>query len=142
MKGPKRERGAVLLVSLFILMLVTLFVVSSANMNSAELRIVGNYQTKSMMAQSAQQAIEQVLSDVNNFNNPAAQNINVNGIAVTVSAPQCIVATTAAGYTAVNNISLYDTNWLITATATDSVTGAVITLSQGARIRMPSNYCP
>ncbi len=142
MMGPKRQRGAVLLVSLVILMIITLFVVSSANMSSADLRIVGNFQRKMAITQSVQQAIEQVLSNVNNFNSPAAQSITVNGIAVAVSAPACLGTTTAAGYTAVNNITLYDTNWSVTATATDLLTGATATIDQGVRIRLPTNFCP
>ena len=68
MTSPKRQRGAVLLVGLVILMLITMFAISSANMNSADLRIVGNYQSKMMVTQNVQQAIEAVLSNVNNFN--------------------------------------------------------------------------
>ena len=142
MMGPKRQRGAVLLVSLVILMIIALFVVSSANMSSSDLRIVGNFQRKMAISQSVQQAIEQVLSNVNNFNSPAAQSITVNGIAVAVSAPACLGTTTAAGYTAVNDITLYDTNWSVTATATDLLTGATATIDQGVRIRLPTNFCP
>lgn len=142
MTNTKRQRGAVLLVSLIILMVITLFVISSANMSSTDLQIVGNFQRKMVMNQSVQQAIEEVLSNVSNFNTPAAQTITVNGIAVAVSAPQCVGTTTAAGYTAVNNITLYDTNWVVIATATDVLTGASATINQGVRIRLPTNFCP
>jgi Tfp pilus assembly protein PilX len=142
MTGPRRQRGAVLLVSLVILMIITLFVVSSASMTSGDLRIIGNFQQKMMLTQSVQQAIEQVLSNVNNFNNPVARTITVNGIAVAVNAPQCLGTQTATGYTAVNNITLYDTNWAVSATATDVLTGATASINQGVRIRLPTNYCP
>ena len=66
----KRQRGAVLLVSLVILMLITLFVVSSANMSNSDLRIVGNFQSKMVLSESAQVAIENVLSNVSNFRRP------------------------------------------------------------------------
>lgn len=142
MRGPGQQRGAVMLVSLIILMIITLFVVSSANMTSGDLRIIGNFQRKMMLTQSVQQAIEDVLSNVANFNTPVAQTITVNGIAVNVNAPQCLGTQTAAGYTAVNNITLYDTNWSISATATDVLTGATATINQGVRIRLPTNFCP
>lgn len=142
MMSPKRQRGAVLLVSLVMLMVITLFVVSSANMSSTDLRIVGNLQRKMVINQSVQQAIEDVLSNVSNFNTPVAQTITVNGTAVAVSAPACLGTATAAGYTAVNNITLYDTNWSVSATATDLLTGATSTINQGVRIRLPTNFCP
>lgn len=142
MTSPKRQRGAVLLVSLVILMIITLFVVSSANMSSSDLRIVGNFQRKMVISQSVQQAIEEVLSNVSNFNSPVARTITVNGIPVAVSAPACLGTTTAAGYTAVHDITLYDTNWSVTATATDLLTGATATIDQGVRIRLPTNFCP
>jgi Tfp pilus assembly protein PilX len=142
MRGPRQQRGAVMLVSLVILMIITLFVVSSANMTSGDLRIIGNFQRKMMLTQSVQQAIEDVLSNVANFNAPVAQTITVNGIAVAVNAPQCLDTQTAAGYTAVNNITLYDTNWAISASATDVLTGATATINQGVRIRLPTNFCP
>ncbi|MEO8440937.1 MAG: hypothetical protein ABI547_00465 [Betaproteobacteria bacterium] len=142
MTSPRQQRGAVLLVSLIILMIITLFVVSSASMTSGDLRIIGNFQRKMMLTQSVQQAIEQVLSNASNFDNPVARTITVNGIAVAVNAPQCLGTQTAGGYTAVNNITLYDTNWAVAATATDVLTGATATINQGVRIRLPTNYCP
>jgi Tfp pilus assembly protein PilX len=142
MRGPRQQRGAVMIVSLVILMIITLFVVSSVNMTSGDLRIIGNFQRKMMLTQSVQQAIEEVLSNVANFNAPVVQTITVNGIAVTVNAPQCLGTQTATGYTAVNNITLYDTNWAVSASATDVLTGATATINQGVRIRLPTNFCP
>ena len=56
--------------------------------------------------------------------------------------PACLGTSPAQGYTAVNNITLYDTNWSLTATATDPVSGATATIDQGVRIRLPTNFCP
>jgi Tfp pilus assembly protein PilX len=142
MRSRQRQRGAVLLVSLVILMLITLFVVSSANISSTDLRVVGNFHRKMLMTQSVQQAIEEVLSNLSNFDTPVAQTMTINGIAVAVSPPRCLGTTTAFGYTAVNNITLYDTNWTVSATATDVLTGATATIDQGVRIRLPTNFCP
>ena len=142
MMSLKRQRGAVLLVSLIILMIITLFVISSANISSSDLRTVGNFQSKSVISQNVQTAIEAELSNVNNFLTPAAQNISVNGVPVAVNAPTCIGTSIAKGYTAVNNITLYDTNWAITATSTDPISGATATITQGVRIRLPNSFCP
>jgi Tfp pilus assembly protein PilX len=142
MSSRHHQRGAVLFVSLIMLVMITLFVVSSINLSSADLRIIGNLQSKRAMNQSAQQAIEQVISSIANFDGPVPQTITVNGIPVSVSAAGCLGTTTATGYSAVSNITVYDTNWSLTATATDPVTGATATVTQGVRIRMPTNYCP
>ena len=142
MMSPKRQRGAVLLVSLVILMIITLFVISSANMSSSDLRTVGNFQSKFGISQNVRQAIEDVLSNVNNFTAPAAQSVMVNGIRVDVSAAACLGTSPARGYTAVNNITLYDTNWAVTATSTDAITGATVTMTQGVRILLPASFCP
>jgi Tfp pilus assembly protein PilX len=141
-RSKRHQRGAVLLVGLILLMIITLFVVSSAKLTSSDLRVVGNFQSKMEIGQSTQQAIEEVLSNLSNFSTPVAQTITVNGIQVAVSAPTCLGTSPAPGYTAVNNISLYDTNWSVVATATDPITGATSTINQGVRIRLPTNFCP
>jgi Tfp pilus assembly protein PilX len=141
-KSVKQQRGAVLMVSLVMLVLITLFVVSSLNLSMSDLRIVGNLQSKMALRQGAQQAIETVLSNANNFTTPTAQTITVNGIAFAITTPKCLGTSPAQGYTAVNNITLYDTLWLVSASATDTVTGASATIDQGVAIRLPTNYCP
>ena len=142
MSNRRRQRGAVLFVTLIMLVMLTLFVVSSVNMSSADLRIVGNRQSKMAMSYSAQQAIEQVISSSAGFESPAPQTITVNGIPVSVTAPACLGASPAIGYSAVSSITLYDVNWSLTATATDPITGASVTVTQGVRSRLPANYCP
>src|SRR5205814_9457860 len=123
-----------------------------ANMSSSDLRMVGNFQNRMVQSQNAQQGIEIVLSDVLAITAvtpvpPFPRTVSVNrfplaigmspGDSVTVNAPVCLGTVIAAGYTAVNNITLYDTNWSITAASTDAITGATATITQGARIRLP-----
>lgn len=142
MSNHHHQRGAVLITSLIMLVVLTLFVVSSINLSSADLRIIGNLQSKRTMSNSAQQAIEQVISSSVNFDAPVPQSVTVNGIAVAMSAPACLGTSPATGYSAVSNITIHDTNWSLTATATDSVTGATASVTQGVRIRLPTNFCP
>ncbi len=142
MSSRHHQRGAVLIMSLVMLVLLTLFVVSSINLSSADLRIVGNLQSKRTMSNSAQQAIEQVISSSADFDAPAPLTVAVNGIPVALSAAACLGTSPATGYSAVSNITLHDTNWSLTATATDPTTGATATVTQGVRIRLPTNYCP
>ena len=142
MSSRHHQRGAVLITSLIMLVVLTLFVVSSINLSSADLRIVGNLQSKRTMSNSAQQAIEQVISSSVNFDAPVPQSVTVNGIAVAMSAPACLGTSPATGYSAVSNITIHDTNWSLTATATDPTTGATASVTQGVRIRLPTNFCP
>ena len=142
MKTFTKQRGATLVVSLVMLVVITLFVLSSINLNTTNLRIIGNMQSKSALENYAQQAIEDALSNLANFNTPAAQNVTVNGTPVAVSAPSCLGTSAASGYTAVWDTTLYDTNWVVNATVSDPATGATAVVTQGVRIRLPSNYCP
>lgn len=142
MSSRNHQRGAVLFMSLIMLVILTLFVVSSINLSSADLRIVGNLQSKRIMSHSAQQAIEQVISSSAAFDAPVPQTVTVNGFPVSISSAACLGTSPATGYSAVSNITIHDTNWSLAATVTDPVTGATATVTQGVRIRLPTNYCP
>ena len=56
------QRGAVLLVSLILLVLITLFVLAAMNFTNVQTRIAGNLQVRNEMKAAAQQAIEDVIS--------------------------------------------------------------------------------
>jgi len=91
----KNQYGAVLVVSLVLLVLLTLFVLTAINMSNINLRIVGNTQSKAEAMSAAQQGIEQIVST--NFpDNPiaAAVNVDINGdgatdYTVTIVKPVC-----------------------------------------------------
>ena len=82
------------------------------------------------------------VTDDTGLTSSTTQTITVNGIAVAVSPPACLGVAIAENYTAINNITLYDTNWAVTATAADPLTSATATVTQGVRIRLPTNFCP
>ena len=67
----RRQRGTTLIVALIMLMLMTLFAVSSFNTANTNLKIVGNMQQKSEALNATQQAIETVLSTTQFISNPA-----------------------------------------------------------------------
>ena len=68
------QRGVVLLVSLILLVLLTLFVIAAMNFTNVQSRIAGNLQVRTEMKAVAQQAIEQKVSS--NFTvNPLPQDI-------------------------------------------------------------------
>jgi Tfp pilus assembly protein PilX len=89
------QGGAVLVVSLILLVLVTLFALASINMSTVNLRMTTNSQVKSEAIAAAQSAIEVVVST--DFPaNPQAKSMNVaipnnttTTYPVTVAAPEC-----------------------------------------------------
>ncbi|MGQ0653174.1 MAG: pilus assembly PilX family protein [Betaproteobacteria bacterium] len=136
-----------LLVALIMLVIITLFAVSSINTSSVNLRIVGNMQVQKTVEQSAQDAIEQVISSIAPFNevianpNLAPTVVTVNNLPVTVSRPQCLNFTPAAGYSALSALAPEDTDWEINATATDAASGAAAVVHQGLKIRLTAGNC-
>jgi Tfp pilus assembly protein PilX len=93
------QRGATLLVSLIMLVVITLFAVTGLNLSNVTLRIAGNAQEQRIVQASIQEAIEQVLSNQSLFvTGGAAQTATINGHAVTVTAPVCDFSVTLPGY--------------------------------------------
>ena len=144
MRSLNHQRGVVLFLALIMLVMMTLFAVSSVNLSTVNLKIVGDMQAMKMMDADAQDAIEQVISDMNNFGlATAATTVTTPNGTVNVSAPDCIDSQTATGYSAVvGSIIQEDNVWEISATITDNVTGAISTVHQGVEIRMLAGNCP
>lgn len=140
----RRQKGAVLFISLIFLVIMTLYAVSSINMSTVNLKIVGNMQAIKAMDADAQDAIEQTLSKINNFSlTPAATTVTGTIATVNVAAPQCIESRVATGYSAVaKDIIPEDNTWEVTATVSDNITGASSTIHQGVEIRMLAGNCP
>ena len=140
----ERQRGAVLVVSLVLLVVLSLFVISSTQIAGGNLRIVGNMQSKQNVELIAQQALEQVISSIAPFYAPTST-VTVAapvGMAVTVGNRTCVRATPAKGYSAVSGVSPDDTFWDVPITVTDTVSGASTATAQGVRTRLPAGNCP
>ena len=78
--APSHQAGAVLVVSLLLLVILTLLVIATMNFTNVQSRIVGNMQVRTELKAVNQQAIEQVISS--NFTvNPLPTTIffDVNG---------------------------------------------------------------
>jgi type II secretory pathway pseudopilin PulG len=69
--GMRRQRGATLIIALIMLVLLTLFAVSSFNTAQTNVKVVGNMQQKAEALNAAQQAIETVVSTPLFISNPA-----------------------------------------------------------------------
>jgi len=60
---PRRQRGATLIVSLIMLVLITLLAVSSFSLGKGNVQIVGNMQQRNQLFAAAQQALATTISD-------------------------------------------------------------------------------
>lgn len=145
--SPGYQNGATLFVALVFLLIMTLFAVSSINMSTVNLRIIGNMQAIKHMDAAAQDAIEQKLSNSNSFGtavptSTVTSTVSGTSYTVDVSAPVCIDSRVATGYSAVaQNVIPEDNTWELVATVTDNVTGASTTLHQGVEMRMLAGNC-
>ena len=141
-----RQQGLVLVLTLILLVVLTLFVLSSTRLSTGNLRIVGNMQTRKAVDGVAQQTIEQVLSSIAPFYTPNAAVVASptppSGMTVTVSNRTCTIATTAPGYSAVAGVSPEDTFWNLSVTVTDAISNSTTVVTQGVRIRLPAGNCP
>jgi Tfp pilus assembly protein PilX len=140
----KNQQGSVLFISLILLVAMTMIAVATARVSTTQLRIVGNVQAVRLAESSAQLGIEETIGSINAFSNPT-QNIVVGnlpaGINVAVSDRRCLGAAPAPGFSAVMNIPPEDTMWEVDVSATDTLTGATATMTQGVRVRMLAGSC-
>ena len=140
----KNQQGSVLFVSMILLVAMTMIAVASARVSTTQLRVVRNVQSVQLVESSAQLGIEETIGRIDAFTDPT-QSIAVahipTGVAVTVSDRRCLSATPAPGFSAVMKLSPEDTYWSVASVATDSLTGATATVSQGVRVRMLAGSC-
>jgi Tfp pilus assembly protein PilX len=139
-----RQQGSVLFVGLILLVAMTMIALASVKTGTTQLRVVGNVQAVQRVEAAAQLGIEEVMGHIDAFTDPAKVITVGNlpqGIEVVISERRCLSAVPAAGYSAVAKISPEDTLWSVEAKATDSLTGATATVSQGVRVRMLAGSC-
>ena len=68
----RRQRGVTMFVALIMLVLLTLFALTTFNLGKSSLQIVGNFQHKNEALAAAQEAIEKALSTARLITNPTA----------------------------------------------------------------------
>ena len=137
------QRGATLLVTLIMLVVLTMFAVAGFNLSSVNLKIASNFQQQKHIEMVALQALEQAISAVATFTpTPAPQTITVSGIPVSVSAAKCYHTTPREG-DEINDTSRFpgDNLWELRADASDPHGGAKTTVTQGVRLRMLPGNC-
>ena len=139
-----RQKGIVLVVTLILLVVLTLFVLSSTRLTTGNLRIVGNMQQRQAADALAQQTIEQVLSSIGPFYNPTTPLgiLAPSGYSITISNRACVRAVTAQGYSAVSGVAPDDTYWNLSVSVVDTITNTSTVITQGVKIRLPAGNCP
>lgn len=151
----RRQRGATLLVTLIMLVVLTLFAVTGFNLSSVNLKIVGNFQQQKEAESVVQDALERVMSSITLFSSPAAVCLP-SGAAPTgtplacgtatdvlIAKAKCNYSTVATGYTKkLGELTPEDTNWEVRASYTDPLTKAAAALVQGVAVRMLAGNCP
>ena len=143
----RRQGGTTLLISLIFLVILTLFAVSGMNTGVLNLRTANNAQMVLEAEFAAQRQIEQVMNSMDSFITvvlvPTTTYANVNGdltddFKVVTDPLKCLSIATAPGYSyEFAGSAPKDTVWQVTATATDLVFGATVTLRQGVKVRLP-----
>lgn len=158
----RSQRGATLVISLIMLVLITLMVIAALTLSNSNLKSVGNMQFRNEAIAAANKAIEQVVGSA--FTTaPTAENINVdidnNGATdyvVAIAQPQCIRATVANNAppssltlpTSMSGSSTWNTVWEIdaTVTASQNTGGAAVHVRSGVRVLLTQaqkdSVCP
>lgn len=82
--GMRSQRGATLFIALVMLVMLTMFAVSSLNSSTTNLKVVGNMQSRGEALNAAQETIETVISTPQFISNPANAVLNPCGSANTL----------------------------------------------------------
>jgi Tfp pilus assembly protein PilX len=152
-RRARRQRGSTLLITLIMLVVLTLFAITAIRTGNIGLKIVGNQQSQKLMEAAAAQAVEQVVSNLANFDSltviapgaTVAQRICVNApagsppvaippatcaavapgsIQVDVAPVRCISAKRQTGGSLTQPMATYENTWEIVATVTDLLYGS------------------
>ena len=150
---PIRQQGATLVIALIMLVMITLFAVTMVRLSNTSMQVVGNMQTQRSLEASAQYAIENKINTIDFFND-AVDSVNQFATAtyvderptgslanVRIQRPVCVAQKEATGYSLGSPLTPQDNVFEVTATSTDSVTGASVQLVQGFKIRMTAGSC-
>lgn len=147
--SARAQRGATLFIGLIMVVLITLIVSNAFTLSSSNLQAVTNMQMRAQATAAANRAIEQLITDTTFKAAPVARTVDVdinndgtNDYSVVIAAPVCMRSVKATNE--INDLLLKDalpasawnTEWDIDATVTDAISGALVRVRQGIRVRM------
>lgn len=160
-KPRHAQQGAVLVIGMVLLVMMTVVVISAFSLSLNNLKTVGNLQTRDEAYAAASRAIEQVISSPFTAA-PVAQafNVDINNdgttdYVVNVAVPVCVQATQVAGggtgYGSSSGLGFsnpvnYNTVWDLDATVSDAASGTSVRVHQGVRVLLDQSQkdavCP
>ena len=148
-----KQKGAVLLVSLIMLVVLTLFAISMINGSSIGLHIAANFQTQKTIEYGLHDEMSRLISNPASFSSPAVQpDVCINGAdtactggyIVKVGKPVCINYGPASGYTKkTGELAPQDNDFEVRSTVVDPVdqTKVYMAVVEGVRVRMLAGSC-
>lgn len=155
----KKQGGAVLVIGLLMLVMITLMATTSFVLSTSNLKTVGNVQFRQEALAAANASVEQVLSSPFT-DSPAAEDINIDidnsgttDYVVIITQPTCKGAT-LAGSSSPSSMSLpamsgsatWNTVWEIDANVSDPQSGASARVRSGVRVLLTQtekdSVCP
>lgn len=162
------ERGAVLVIGLIVLMIITLMVTAAFKFSTSNLKAVGNMQARNEAIAAANKSLEQVITSWNFNTTPAANHFEVDidndghatpDYIVAVGIPVCVKASANRGVADKGsecNINLdgttscasttappsdYSVVWELDATATGTASGTTVRVRQGVSRSLSQSQC-
>lgn len=164
--GPRAQRGAVLIVGLIVLMLITIMVAAAFKFSTYNLKAVGNMQAHNEAIAAANKGIEQVVGSRTFTEAPIAEELNVDidndGVqdyTVSIAAPLCVKATKNSSGGMIKSpivenddgtftdpakeegFVLYSVIWEVDATATSTSSGSRVRIRQGVSKSLTQEQC-
>jgi Tfp pilus assembly protein PilX len=154
--SSKAEQGAVLVVGMIMLVVMTLLVTAGLSLSSSNLIATGNLQFRNEAIASANFAIDEIMQSLLSSGStvvPPAQTINVDinndgadDYLVTIAAPVCVMAKpdvseslSSVTLPTMSTLGAWNTIWDVSAVVTDvtaGVTGVSVELHQGIRVQL------
>lgn len=161
--SPRKQHGAVLVIGLIVLMLITLMVTAAFKFSTSNLRAVGNMQVRNEAIASANKAIEQVIGSWSFASAPTKDYIEVDidndgpiDYIVEVAQPVCLKATAKLGKASNDGCRIgldgtlvcgyvkpadYEVTWELDATATGVSSGTKVRVRQGVSRLLNQTQC-
>lgn len=163
---PRAQRGAVLVVGLIVLLLITLMVAAAFKFSTYNLKAVGNMQWHNEAIAAANKGIEQVVGSRTFTEVPIGEDLNVdidndgvNDYLVTIAPPVCVKATknssggmegspivelddgTQIDPAKEEGFVLFSVIWEVDATATSTSNGSRVRIRQGISKSLTQEQC-
>lgn len=167
--GGKKQEGAVLIISLIMLVALTIGVMAMVNLSSSQFQVINNMGQQKALEAAAREGIEIAMNQQELFSKkvmagtseppPAWADAGVGnldyvtggeilvdpaltrGYEVTVNIPFCYGSRTAPGYSALSAVAPEDTHWEVTARAVNRSNGAMAEVVEGVKIRLGAGNC-